>query len=78
MASAPSPAMSSYAPLPALQNDGGAREFLSNYKWPVALQEAFIHNLVRTPLRFFICDDSGSMYTEDGQKVVVDAKGNHK
>ncbi len=39
-------------PLPTIQNDGGAREFLMNYHWPVTLQEAFIENLIDVPLRF--------------------------
>jgi hypothetical protein len=67
--SAPS-APASFAPLPAIQNDGGAREFLMSYHWPVPLQEVFIENLHHTPLRYFICDDSGSMGAVDGQKLV--------
>jgi hypothetical protein len=42
----------SFAPLPAIQNDGGAREFLMSYHWPVPLQEVFIKNLHYTPLRY--------------------------
>ncbi len=72
------PMTSGYAPLPALQNDGGAREFLMQCKWPGPLQESFINNLARTPLRYFVCDDSGSMCTDDGKKLVTDARGNHR
>lgn len=53
-----------------IQNDGGAREYLSLYKWPPAMQEVFLQNLSKTPLRFFICDDSGSMATADGHRIV--------
>jgi hypothetical protein len=70
------PAVSSFAPLPSVQNDGGAREFLLQRKWPVPLQEAFIANLQKTPLRYFICDDSGSMCADDGQRHIADSKGN--
>eukprot|EP01039_Chlorochromonas_danica_P008817 gene8817-9721_t len=65
--SAPTP--SSAAALPTLQNEGGAKEFLSARRWPDSLQDAFIQNVSRTPLRFFICDDSGSMQSSDGQML---------
>ena len=54
-------------------NEGGAREFLSSHKWPLGLQETFIHNLSTIAFRFFICDDSGSMSTADGHKLVTHA-----
>lgn len=54
------------APLPTLQNPEGAKEFLSKQGWPEGLIEVFIQNVSKTPLRFFVCDDSGSMYTTDG------------
>lgn len=50
------------------------REFLSQRKWPEGLQETFIQNLKRIPIRYFICDDSGSMNTRDGH-VKVDEPG---
>ena len=78
-------------------NEGGAREYLSSYRWPIGLQDTFIRNLcqwvtcyhilkfslfyfnyllilllphfyphifnitAKIPIRFMICDDSGSM-----------------
>ena len=44
-------------------DEGAAREFLSNhpYDWPVGLQDTFINSLSKFPIRFFICDDSGSV-----------------
>ncbi len=57
-------------PLRTIQNDGGAREFLMNYHWLVALQEAFIENLHETPLRYIICDDSNMMSQADGSILV--------
>lgn len=53
-----------------VQNEGGAREFLTQHKWPNALQDAFLANLAKTPIRFFICDDSGSMSISDGYRIV--------
>ncbi len=72
MMSAPTISTSSFAPLLAIQNDGGGREFLMRYLWPVALQDAFIENLRHTPLRYFICDDSGSMEECDGAMLMKD------
>ena len=44
-------------------NEGGAREFLSTYpySWPKGLQDTFINSLGKFPIRFFVCDDSGSV-----------------
>ncbi|RYG67299.1 hypothetical protein EON64_07745, partial [archaeon] len=57
-------------PLLAIQNDGGAREFLNEYHWPYSLQDALLRDIVKVPLRFFICDDSGSMSANDGKRLV--------
>lgn len=56
-------------------NEGGAREFLDVERWPTGLQDTFVNGLKRIPIRFFICDDSGSMGTSDGRKIVTNAKG---
>jgi len=54
-------------PNPALKyynlrfNEVAAREYLNRCEWPVGLQDTFIRNLSKIPLRFFICDDSGSV-----------------
>ena len=44
-------------------NEGGAREFLSTYpySWPKGLQDTLMNSLSKYPIRFFICDDSGSV-----------------
>ena len=42
-------------------NEDGVREFLSSISWPQGLQDVFIRNLRMIPIRFFICDDSGSV-----------------
>lgn len=58
-------------------NAGGAKEFLQQKGWPEGLQNAFVDNLAKVPIRFFICDDSGSMMTNDGHKL-VDGKNGKK
>lgn len=50
-------------------NDGGARALLARHRWPTGLQDAFVRNLSRVPVRYFICDDSGSMSTSDGKRL---------
>lgn len=50
-------------------NDLAARDYLSRFGWPEGLQEAFITNLSKTPIRYFIVDDSGSMATSDGHRL---------
>ena len=52
-------------------NDGGAKECLSMKGWPEGLQDTFIRNISRFPIRYFIVDDSGSMATQDGHKISV-------
>jgi hypothetical protein len=84
-ASAPPPAPATYehaaghavpppAPLtrlPSVQNDGNLREYLQRNSWPPSMQDYFITSLERIPVRFFICDDSGSMGISDGERVVT-------
>jgi hypothetical protein len=51
-------------------NEGAIREFLSaKHHWPEGLQTQLVSSLKKIPLRFFICDDSGSMMTSDGHRV---------
>jgi len=46
--------------------------FLSEKHWPHGLQARLLESVERYPIRYFICDDSGSMLTNDGKKVVGD------
>jgi hypothetical protein len=69
-ATAPSYPASAAAPVLSNKiNETGAREFLSSQNWPVGLQDTLIRNLFKIPIRFFICDDSGSMCASDGHKL---------
>lgn len=56
--------------LPDKFNEGGAREFLLEQKWPKGLQDTFVKNLDKIAFRYFICDDSGSMSMNDGTVAV--------
>lgn len=48
----------------------GAKRYLQGAGWPLGLQEALIKSIKKLPYRYFICDDSGSMLTADGHKVM--------
>lgn len=56
-------------------NEGGALEYLMQWHWPKGLQNIFISNLKKIPLRFYILDDSGSMSSNDGHRLVDSPKG---
>ena len=45
------------------------REFLNSKYWPVGLQTFLLNNLNKVAYRYFICDDSGSMATNDGTRI---------
>lgn len=47
-----------------------ARDYLAKFAWPKGMIEAFVLNVTKIPIRFFIVDDSGSMNTSDGFKVI--------
>ena len=49
------------ASMQASHSDSDAKAFLIEYHWPQGLQDTFIRNLYKIPIRFFICDDSGSV-----------------
>ena len=57
-------------------NVTGTREFLRLHAWPIGLQDALLKGLNKIPIRFIICDDSGSMTTPDGMKFEV-VNGKH-
>ena len=56
--------------LPMVRNVPNLRNYLNDHGWPNGLQEYFISSLDRIPIRYFICDDSGSMSTEDGNRII--------
>lgn len=56
-------------PPPPQGSDANLRKHLSSNGWPTGLQNALIGGTVSTPVRFMICDDSGSMMSSDGHRV---------
>lgn len=57
-------------PLRHVVNEAAVREFLSELNWALGLQDAVIQGLRKVPIRYFICDDSGSMNEGDGSRLV--------
>lgn len=51
-------------------NEVACREYLTTHYWPPGLIDLFLKSLQRVPIRYFICDDSGSMAIDDGKKVL--------
>lgn len=56
----------------ALPINDGARAYLNAHHWPPGLQDTFLANLAVLSIRYFICDDSGSMVSSDGNRRVGD------
>lgn len=53
-------------------NEEAARQFLTSRKWPAGFQTLLLNQLTeKVPIRFFICDDSGSMAENDGNTLVT-------
>ena len=53
-----------------------ARAFLAARGWTKGLTNALISSVEQTPIKFFICDDSTSMESEDGKHFI--GEGNTK
>jgi hypothetical protein len=51
-------------------NVEAAKQFLAEHHWPLGLQESFANNLKKVAVRYFICDDSGSMAANDGHRLI--------
>jgi hypothetical protein len=51
-------------------DETATRKFLTENDWPIGLQTALIQSCQKMPIRFFITDDSGSMLTNDGRRIV--------
>jgi hypothetical protein len=62
----PSPTRAQFAQI----DESRTRNYLRSHQWPSGLQDLFLTNLALMPIRFFICDDSGSMVASDGHRKV--------
>ena len=58
-------------PTNTVQEPEHLRSFLTANGWSFPQQNFFIGNLNKIPIRFFICDDSGSMVIQDGEKFIM-------
>lgn len=51
-------------------DDKGAKEFLALHNWPPGLQDALVKSCKKIAIRYIITDDSGSMMTNDGHRLI--------
>jgi hypothetical protein len=56
-------------------DEAGGKDYLSAFGWPEALQENFLKSVKEYPIRFMIIDNSGSMATGDGKRIMKSAQG---
>jgi hypothetical protein len=61
-----------------VSNPDACSGFLNKNGWPAGLQDAVTATIRRMPIRYVICDDSGSMSSSDGSKLSMAANGNHR
>jgi hypothetical protein len=59
------------------ETEVGLRNFLMTHNWPNGLQDCMIRCISKIPIRYIICDDSGSMTSGDGKRVIT-ASGSGK
>lgn len=55
-------------------NYAGLEQFLSNLNWPPGLREACIRSCESLPLRYVVADDSSSMLSLDGHRILTDKR----
>jgi len=51
-------------------NKENVKHYLTGYGWPPGLQETCINSFTLFPIRYFVIDDSGSMNTSDGHRLL--------
>ena len=61
--------MDTLPPPPSAAGNVAIRKYLAANGWPTGLQNAFIAGTAKMPVRFMICDDSGSMMSTDGHRL---------
>jgi len=76
--SAPATTTSSFTLSTAVKNESGARTYLSTNQWNPSMQNYFFQNIARIPIRYFICDDSGSMSIGDGSRITKYGNSTYK
>ena len=56
--------------IPPQPEESSVRQYLRHHNWPSGLQSLFLQTRAKVPIRYFICDDSGSMMSSDGKHIV--------
>lgn len=56
----------------------GADKYLEEHGWPEGLRKSLTNSLDSNIMRFFIIDNSGSMSTDDGNRLVSAGGKNRK
>lgn len=68
-ASAQADPLAAFRPLPE-HTEPAIRSYLTGFSWPNGLQDSIIRHGGKSAFRFFIIDDSGSMSTNDGKRLI--------
>lgn len=50
-----------------------ARAYMCKHDWPAGVQTNLLRSCEKYPIRYFIIDDSGSMNTNDGHRIIGEA-----
>lgn len=56
----------------------GANRYLDECGWPAGLRATIAPTFDKETMRFIIVDNSGSMQSDDGERIVSDHKGGRK
>jgi len=59
-------------------NENAVKTFLTSKQWPAGLQDVIVRGLKKIPIRYFICDDSGTMSDPDGNILLKTEEGYRK
>ena len=51
-------------------NETAASNYLAKHAWPAGLKKTLFKSCKKIVMRFFLVDDSGSMITNDGKRVI--------
>ena len=55
-------------------NEHGVKEYLTAHDFPAGIQQTAAKNMQKFPIRFLVVDDSGSMATADGHRMIKSGK----
>ena len=58
-------------------DEEAAHRFFDRHDWPHGLREIIYRDCKKVPLRFYVADDSGSMSSKDGTRIVKQTNGKY-